>query len=107
MIRPWISRSPSTSARSTSSRAPGGFTPAPWSAPAEAVGAGAQVSGGVERVAAELARRPARGDHGLRALGERPGGGGSQADDQHLLRLGLLVLDQVLDDRLGLLDRED
>src|SRR3954451_8268660 len=105
MIRPWISRSPrvrSSCSSTGASGSPGSSMPAaPVTArsrggvgrgPAGAVGPGAQVTGGVQRAAAEGTRLTSGGDDRLGPPAEGAGQPCGKPYDEHLLRLRLLDL---------------
>src|SRR4051794_29986764 len=85
MIRPRSSISPSTRSGSGSV-----VTRASWVTSPEAVRPYAEVTLGIDRVAAERAVGPAGAQHLLGALHERPGRTGRDPDQEHLVRLGLL-----------------
>ena len=65
-----------------------------------AVPAGADVAGGIERIAAQRARRAAGADDSERALHERSRGVGGEADAQEVGPVLVVVVD--IDERLAL-----
>src|SRR3954451_25046545 len=84
MIRPCSTSSPCSSSSEGAALTDGSRVPSP-----EAVGADAEVTLGVDRVPAERAGRAAGLEDLLGALHERSGTAGVDADQEHLVRLGL------------------